>query len=213
MTARRRPRLDRTALPAWLALASCVAAALVAGAALEGYSHARHPLALLGAPGLPGAAGFAVFGWMVPGLLAAWTAVRLRGRLPSPVRWGARLGCWMLALSALAFALQGLLPLDPRDLDSDASRLHAGAWMLWWVAYVPGAALLAWGLSRLPGGRARAPFLAAAALLVLVLAALPQLLLPAALAQRLALLLWLLSFVVLSGSAASAPGSSPPART
>ena len=58
----------------------------------------------------------------------------------------------MLAqLSALAFVAQGLLPLDPADADAHASRLHALAWMLWWIAFAPGALLLSVGMRRRSG--------------------------------------------------------------
>ena len=56
--------------------------------------------------------------------------------------------CWSggLLLSALGFVALGLLPLDPADLHNASSSYHATAWMLWWVAFVSGAALLATGL-------------------------------------------------------------------
>ena len=42
--------IERWRMPAALpAIASCVLAAVVAGSAVEGYSHLHHPLALLGA--------------------------------------------------------------------------------------------------------------------------------------------------------------------
>ena len=47
----------------------------------------------------------------------------------SPVGW----------LAGKGFIAMGLLPLDPADLESDASRYHGTAWMLWCVAFVPGA--------------------------------------------------------------------------
>ena len=197
-------------LAAVLAVVLCVGAALAFAPWLDGYSHARHPLALLGAHGVPHATAFAALAYVLPGLLDAWVAVQARGRLPDTGGFGARLGVWMLAISALAFALQGLLPLDARDLDSAASRLHAAAWTLWWVAFVPGAALLAWGQAR--ASMRSAPWFAGAALLVLLLlAALPQPLLPAAIAQRVALAAWLASYLVLSRGAASSAGSPPPA--
>jgi hypothetical protein len=62
--------------------------------------------------------------------------------------WTARIGLTLAQLSVLAFAMQGVLPLDLRELDGDASRLHALAWMLWWIAFVPAMALLAVGARR-----------------------------------------------------------------
>src|SRR3546814_8885709 len=78
--------------------------------------------------------------------------LRLRASLDDGAPWAARIGAWLALLSALAFAAQGLLPLDPRDLESDASRMHATMWTLWWVALLPAAVLLAFG------SRARGPY-------------------------------------------------------
>src|SRR5690606_4775679 len=55
----------------------------------------------------------------------------------------------MRRCSALAWAAQGALPLDPADLDAAASRLHAPAWMLWWISFVAGATLVAGGVRAL----------------------------------------------------------------
>ncbi|MGH8077272.1 MAG: DUF998 domain-containing protein, partial [Lysobacter sp.] len=97
------------------------------GAAHEGFSHTQHPPALLGARGIDYATAFNLLGFLVPGLLAALVAVALRGQLDRS-RWMARLGPWLWLLSAFAFAAQGMLPLDPTDLDAQSSRLHATAW-------------------------------------------------------------------------------------
>ena len=62
--------------------------------------------------------------------------------------WLARIGSVLVQLSALAFDAQGVLPPDAGDSDATASRLHALAWMLWWIAFVPGVLLLAVGARR-----------------------------------------------------------------
>jgi hypothetical protein len=85
----------------------------------------------------------------------------------------------------------GLLPLDPRDLESAASRFHGTAWMLWCVAFVPGACLLAAGLSRQPGWRLFARLSLLAALVVLVAAFVLTSTIAAGIAQRLAFAAWL----------------------
>jgi uncharacterized membrane protein len=113
------------------------------GAVLDGYSHHGHPAGLLGAAGVPRAMAFNMLAFVVPGMLAAWLAWRLRTTLAADAPFSARIGLQLVLLSALAFTSQGMLPLDPRDLDAHATRLHASAWMLWWVAFVPGALLLA----------------------------------------------------------------------
>jgi non-ribosomal peptide synthetase component F len=166
------------------------------GAAFEGYSQLLHPPALLGARGIEHAVAFDLLGFVVPGILAGLVAVGLRGQLDRS-RWMARIGPWLWLLSAIAFAAQGLLPLDPLDLDAPSSRLHATAWMLWWIAFVPGAVLIAAGL----GGEAKWRLLrrvAAAAAVLLPMFALvaAPLGMPVGIAQRLALAVWFGSLIV-----------------
>ncbi|PWB21607.1 DUF998 domain-containing protein, partial [Stenotrophomonas sp. SPM] len=72
-------------LDRWLGLlaAACFVLAVVGfGAALGGYSQAMHPVALLGAHGVPHALAFNVVGLVLPGALAAVVAERLRRQLP-----------------------------------------------------------------------------------------------------------------------------------
>ena len=64
-----------------------------------------------------------------------------------------------MQFSALGFALQGLF--DPGD--TQGLRRHAFAWSLWWLAFLPGALLQAFGGRR---DRAFAAGCVAAALLV-----------------------------------------------
>ena len=184
-----RPRWRIEPLLALVAAACCLAALLGFGAALDGYSHWRHPPGLLGAQGLARAAAFNLFGFIVPGLLLAALAWRLRERYRA-LGAAARIGAWLCALSALAWAGQGLLRLDPSDLDAHASRLHATSWMLWWLAFVPGAALLALGARKARPALAAVAATGAAAVLAIVIGSELRLL-AAPPAQRLALLLWL----------------------
>ena len=179
------------------AAVACVAAAVVGGMRLDGYSHALHPLALLGGRGVPGSVVFNLVGFVLPGLLAALVALGLYRGLPAAARWWPRIGARLLLLSALAFAAQGLLPLDPQHLDGPQSGLHASAWMAWWIAFAAGAALLAAGAPRL-----RAGTLAAAAVL-LAMMFIPASLLEPVFAQRIALAAWLL-WLALVPAAASA---------
>ena len=53
-------------LAAVLAVVPCVGAALAFAPWLDGYSHARHPLALLGAHGVPHATAFAALAYVLP---------------------------------------------------------------------------------------------------------------------------------------------------
>lgn len=184
------PSLDR--LAGWLAAASAVLAALGFAAALPPFSHLQHPLGLLGAPGVPHALAFNLLGFVLPGLLAAFVAVRLRGRLPGTVGRAAPLGVWMLAISALAFAAQGVFTLDPAELDGGRSQWHATAWLLWWLSFAAGSLLLGLGWRR-------AAFIGLGAAAI-VLSALPATWLPGPLAQRLLLLAWCAGVVLASRS-------------
>ncbi len=179
-------RLLRVAGP--LAGVVLVAAVIGFGLALPGYSQGRHPVALLGAQGIPHATAFCWTGFVLPGLLAVVTAVDLQRRLPRG-EWSTRIGLQLVLLSGLAFVGMGLLPLDPTDLDNRASQYHASAWLLWGVAFIPGAAMLAASLWRQPGLRPLALVSAVAGLIVLLMCFTPGGI-PPAFAQRLAFLAW-----------------------
>lgn len=205
-----------------LALSLCALSVMGFAAAFDGYSQLQHPVALLGARGMPHAAAFNLLGFVLPGVLAAWAAVALRGQLPGDANWAARIGARLLLLSALAFAAQGWLPLDPDDLDGPISQWHATAWTLWWIAAGAGALSIAAGLLRRPGWRTFAGAALVASLLIVVLALSPPESWAVGVAQRIAFAAWLglLVFagrvpagaVRISRGAASSPGSSPPAR-
>ena len=153
------------------------------GMASPGYSQLVHPVALLGARGEPHALAFDLLGFLAPGLILAWCAYAWRSAAAAD-GWMARIGLQLAMLSAIAFAAQGLLPLDPYNLLAPASRLHALAWTLWWVAFVPGALLVAAAAPRRRlAGLACALLLPACALYGVAL-------MPAALAQRVAFALW-----------------------
>lgn len=179
----------------WLAALLLVLAVAGFGAALRDYSQLLHPVTWLGADGIPHAWGFNLLGLVLPGALAMLVAVRLRQHLPAQAGWAARVGSQMLLLAGLAFLAMGLLPLDIEDqagMQGPDSKLHASAWMAWALAFIVGGLLL--GLERLrdPAGRR----LGALALACAVIAGLASFvlpgLLPAALAQRLALACWAL---------------------
>lgn len=121
------------------------ASALGFGAALDGYSQLAYPVAVLGAVGMPHAAAFNVLGFVVPGLVLAVVAMTLYLRLPVGAGGSARIGAWVLLFSALAFAAQGVFPLDLDDLDATTGRLHVMTWSLWWLTTGAGAVLLAIG--------------------------------------------------------------------
>lgn len=182
-------------LGAFAALA-CLSAVVGFGAALDGYSHLHHPVSLPGAVGMPHALAFNLLAFVAPGALAAWVALRLRALVPQEAGWSARIGASLWLLSALAFVAQGVLALDGGDLDAPASRLHAVCWTLWWLAFVPGAGLLALGLRKVVAWRGFALLCAVAALVTLTLLSLPSVLGFSPLAQRFALAAWWLCFAL-----------------
>ena len=173
----------------WVFVASALVFGAMPGAEANGFSHATHPLAFLGALGMPSAWLFNSTAFGLAGALAAVALWPLRDALPAPLPWAARIGAQLVLLSAVAFAAQGLLPIDPNDLDGLRSGLHGSAWMLWWLAFALGSASIAWGLRkrRDPAWCLRA-MLAAQAVPVCALWA--DAAIPAAIAQRLSFLLW-----------------------
>lgn len=180
--------LSYVRLPGMAAGVLFVLSVLGFGQALAGYDAWRHPVALLGAYGVPNAKGFNVLGCIVPGLLATLMALRLLSRLPADSRWSLRVAGQLLVLAGLAFAGMGLLPLDPQDLDGAASQAQASAWMVWILAFVSGTLML--GI----GGWRRVPALARLAVACGLLAAVSGFALqgavPAAVAQRIAFAAW-----------------------
>ena len=183
--------MNRVARFSGLAAGLVFMAALVGfGVALEGYAHRDYPVALLGATGFPRALAFNMLAFVLPGMLAGVTALELRRRLPADAGWPLRIGAQLVFLSTLAFIAMGLFPLDPNDLESQRSQFHGTAWMLWSVAFIPGAVLLgATLLSRPRWSRfAWASLMAAAGLLIAGFVLTDFM--PAGIAQRIAFGLW-----------------------
>ena len=186
------------------ALALFAGALLAARIGLPEYAHRLHPLGLRGAIGMPWAFAFNLFAFVLPGVLLLWAGQRLRDAL-GDAGWLARIGSVLVQLSALAFAAQGVLPPDAGDSDATASRLHALAWMLWWIAFMPGVLLLAVGARR---GIGFSLACLLAGLLVPLLAVFAPVGSWVGLAQRLAFATWFGWWLVASRASASARGSS-----
>lgn len=190
---------------AWLAVASFVTGLLLANLGLPEYSQRLYPVGLRGATGLPDALAFNLMLFVAPGVLLAIAGQVLRGTLRD-AGWLARIGIVLVQLSAFAFAMQGVLSMDPSDMDANMSRLHALAWMLWWIAFVPGALLLAVGARR---GAAFALVSVSAALLVPLIAVFAPIGLWVGIAQRLAFGVWFGWWVFATGRASHASTSTP----
>lgn len=187
--------LKRSGAAALLAAGLFLAALAGFGGVLEGYWHASHPPAYLGARGVPGAVLFNLLGFVLPGLLGMVVMGGVRRRLEG-ARWAARVGSWLWLLSAFGFAMQGLLPLDLADMDASRSRMHASAWAVWWLAFVPGGLLLALGLAPTPGWRPLRMTALTGALLLPLLALYAPLGMSVGVSHRLALVLWFACLVV-----------------
>lgn len=168
----------------WFALAL-----LAFGARAPGYDQALHPPALLGATGMPDAGAWNLAGFVLPGLLAGFALQgvhrALRARDAGLV---ARVGATLLLLSAIAFAAQGVFPLQlGRAIDAGTARLHIAAWTVWWLAAAAGFLVLAIGSVRRPVSAITA--LLVGALIVAALHA-PALPLPGGARERIALVAW-----------------------
>ncbi|TYT27346.1 DUF998 domain-containing protein [Luteimonas viscosa] len=169
---------------AWTSLLVWACALLALGAQVPGYSQAVHPMALPGARGMPGAGLFNAMVFVLPGSLVALVAWRLRTLLPARSGAAARIGATLLLLSALAFAVQGVLPIERSDTDGAATALHASAWTTWWIAFAAGSLALALAVREW-----RVPMLLSLAA-VLANAPLAGVWLPGGIAQRIACACW-----------------------
>jgi hypothetical membrane protein len=202
---------------AFAASACCVLAVLSFGAAFDGYSQQSHAVAVLGATGVPHAGWFNALGFVLPGLVLSGVAMGLYLRMASTAGFVARLGAWMALFSTLAFAAQGVFPLDPEHLDATSTRLHVAAWCLWWLTTGTGGLLLSPGLWRARGRRRWSVAVLAIALLVPGFALFAPAAWGSAIPQRIAYALWFAGWLLVAGrlsrSGASIRGSSPPART
>ncbi len=189
----------------WVFVASSAWFGARPGAVSAGFSHRSHPLAWLGAVGMPDAMAFNLAAFVTAGVLAAVSLWSLRSALPADARWSARIGAQLVMLSALAFAAQGVLPLDPEDPDGAATAAHGLAWTLWWVTYAVGGLAVASGVRRSAGlRRGFAAVTVAVSFAIPAFALWAPLWMPNAFAQRVAFVLWFAWIVWIAGRGAEA---------
>ncbi|MDQ2701524.1 MAG: DUF998 domain-containing protein [Pseudomonadota bacterium] len=208
----------------WIAGAMFAITLSVVGAAAPGYDHATMPVSFLGMSVMPVAAYWNVAGFILPGLLVAWFALSLLAPLERDgAGTAARIGVWLLAISGLAYAGNGVFPYDLAKPDELASKLHVAMLTIALLGFLPSALMLAMGLRGRPGWRALVGpgVLLALAVLLSVLQRMidfvPVLEGNPGYAQRITLVLYFLWLALaartaLSRAATSAPGSPPPAR-
>ena len=139
----------------WLAGVVFVVALAWLGAAVPGYEHAHMPVSFLGMRGVALAHCWNVAGFILPGLLVACFALSLQ----APLRRDgagtlARIGTWLLLISGLAFAGNGVFAYDLAEPDGTASKLHVAMLTIALLGFLPSALLLAMGLRRRPAWRA-----------------------------------------------------------
>lgn len=160
----------------WLA-GVCFALALwILGRMQPGHVAARHAVADLGALDMPHAWAWNLAGFIMPGLMLLLFAFALEAAMQreQASRIG-RIGTGLLMIAALAFAAQGVLPLDLHDLDGAVSRRHVTALVVALLAQMAAAGLISLALLYRPGWRLLSLGGAVlAALLLLVLLFPPQ---------------------------------------
>jgi hypothetical membrane protein len=149
-------RLARMGMHAgWVAGMVFAVALLWLGAVVPGYEHAHMPVSFLGMRGVALAPCWNVAGFIVPGLLVAWFALSLQpplGRDGTGAQ--ARIGTWLLLISGLAFAGNGVFAYDLAEPDGMASKLHVAMLTIALLGFLPSASLLALALRRRPAWRA-----------------------------------------------------------
>jgi hypothetical membrane protein len=160
------------------------------GAVLPGYSQWIHPVAALGAAGIPNAPLFNLLGFILPGALCAMVGFSVRLRIPLKAGWPQRIGAQLMFLSALGLVAMGFFQLDPQQLRGTATQLHATAWGLWWATSLASSLLLALGLRGQAHWRGLVVAGPVLALGVVVFALVLPTVLPVGLSQRISMLLW-----------------------
>jgi hypothetical protein len=112
------------------------------------------PVGFLGMRGVPMAAYWNSAGFIVPGMLVAWFALSLLAPLQRDgAGMLARIGVWLLLISGVAFAGNGVFAYDLAEPDGPASKLHVAMLTIALLAFLPAALSLALGLRVRPRWR------------------------------------------------------------
>lgn len=128
--------------PVIVAALSWLTGVWIFGLRTTGYRIDQHPVALLGAQGMPMAWLFNALVFIVPGALLGRLAWQMRAAITTGASWRMRIGMQLLLLSALMFGALGVCVLDLQDMDGGSSSLHAAAWSAWWMAHAVAMLLL-----------------------------------------------------------------------
>ena len=138
----------------WIAGAVFAVSLLVLATITPGYEHAHQPVSFLGMHGAPFALSWNLFGFGLPGLLVVIFALSLQAALrPSGVGPAVRIGTWLLLISGVAFAGNGVFAFDPQSTGGTSTKLHVAMLTISLLAFLPSAAMLAVGLRRLQAWR------------------------------------------------------------
>ena len=138
----------------WVAGAVFAVALSWLGAVVPGYDHAHMPVSFLGMRGVAQAQCWNIAGFIVPGLLVACFALSLQAPLRRDGAGAlARIGTWLLLISGLAFAGNGVFAYDLAEPDGMASKLHVAMLTIALLGFLPATAMFAAALRRVAGWR------------------------------------------------------------
>ncbi len=194
-----------------LAFLSFVLSFLAFAAIQPGYSHTLNMISELGMQGAPNALAWNLIGFGLTGLLALGFAWGLRAAL-LPAR-GATAVAILLAIAGAGWAALGLFPASQGFQPSPATTLHFLAVGVNYLAFLASCVFFAVSVRREPYWRAWVPFAFVMAALGLASFFIPAAIVPPALSQRLALLVYFVWLLGLGWAALRKPGTMAAVKT
>ena len=195
---------NKFALLGPLAFLSFVVSFLAFAAIQPGYSHTQNMISELGMQGAPHALAWNLIGFGFTGLLALVFAWGLRKALV-PAR-GATAVAVLVAIAGAGWSALGLFPAARGFQPSIATTLHFVAVGVNYLAFLASCIVFAISLRRDPYWRAWVPFAVILAALGLASFFIPAAVLPPALSQRLALVIYFVWLLGLGWAALRKPG-------